>query len=165
MICPGPIRLCPAQNDQKGVRVTTAKSGNLAVWVFCRRPRGGCLITIVYTGFVQLGLPRSSPKNAAAPLYEQIPDMTSDALANCDCATHTTNHFETCPLQTTPPFQANVWSDIARSLPHFSHDCWTPTDPSALTPDDSLALHIAQQYECICGKNFPTIQRDVQVYS
>ena len=45
VICPGPIRLCPAQNDQKSVRATTAKSGNLVVWVFCRRPRGGCLIT------------------------------------------------------------------------------------------------------------------------
>ena len=41
MICPGPIRLCPAQNDQKGVRATTAKSGNLVVWVFCGIPRAG----------------------------------------------------------------------------------------------------------------------------
>ena len=28
-------------------------------------------LPIVYTGFVQRGLPRSSPKNAAAPLYQQ----------------------------------------------------------------------------------------------
>ena len=27
-------------------------------------------LPIVYTGFVQRGLPRSSPKNAAAPLYQ-----------------------------------------------------------------------------------------------
>ena len=46
----------------------------------------------------------------------------------------------------------------ARSLPHFSHNCWTPTDPSAWTPDDPHQ-HNAQQYQCICGKNFPTIQR------
>ena len=110
----------------------------------------------MYTGFVQRGLPRSSPKNAAAPLYDQIPDMTSDALANCNCVTHATNRFETCPLQTTS-FQPNIWSDIAKSLPHFSHDCWTPTDPAAWTPDDPQ--HIAKQYECICGKNFHTAQR------
>ena len=43
-ICPGPIRLCPSQNDQKGVRATTAKSsGIFLVWVFCRRPQGGVL--------------------------------------------------------------------------------------------------------------------------
>ena len=68
--------------------------------------------------------------------YEQIPEMTSDALANCDCVTHTTNRFDTFPLQ-APSFHPNIWSDIARSLPpHFSHDCWTPTDPSPWTPDD-----------------------------
>ena len=33
----------------------------------------------MYTGFVQRGLPRSSPKNAAAPLY-QPPDPTSRFL-------------------------------------------------------------------------------------
>ena len=29
-------------------------------------------LPIVYTGFVQRGLPRSSPKNAAAPLYHDF---------------------------------------------------------------------------------------------
>ena len=33
--------------------------------------------------------------------YEQIPNMTSDALADCNCVTHATNRFEACPLQTT----------------------------------------------------------------
>ena len=46
VICPGPIRLCPAHTDQKGVRATTDKSGISLVWVFCRRPRGGCLINL-----------------------------------------------------------------------------------------------------------------------
>ncbi len=46
-MCAGQIRLCPAQNDQKGVRATTAKSGIFLVWVFCRRPQGSCLITKV----------------------------------------------------------------------------------------------------------------------
>ena len=44
MICPGPIRLCPAQNDQNGVRAHVVKFGSLLVWVFCRRPRFSCLI-------------------------------------------------------------------------------------------------------------------------
>ena len=44
MICPGPIRLYPAQNDQKGVRAHVVKFGSLLVWVFCRRPRSGPLI-------------------------------------------------------------------------------------------------------------------------
>ena len=44
VVCLGPIRLCPAQNNQKGVRATTAKSGIFLVWVFCRRPQGSCLI-------------------------------------------------------------------------------------------------------------------------
>ena len=34
-----------AQNDQKGVRATTAKSGIFLVWVFCRRPQGSFVIT------------------------------------------------------------------------------------------------------------------------
>ena len=46
VICTGPIRLCPAQNDQNGVRATTAKSGNLVVWVFCRRPQARLLTTL-----------------------------------------------------------------------------------------------------------------------
>ena len=45
VICPGPIRLCPAQNDQKGVRATTGKLGIFLIWVFCRRPQFSCLIT------------------------------------------------------------------------------------------------------------------------
>ena len=44
VICPGPIRLCPAQNDQKGVRATTGKLGIFLIWVFCRRPQFSCLI-------------------------------------------------------------------------------------------------------------------------
>ena len=51
MICPGPIRLCPAQNDQKGVRAHVVKFGSLLVWVFCRRPQGsGLIIELVGTG-------------------------------------------------------------------------------------------------------------------
>ena len=72
--------------------------------------------------------------------YEQIPDITSDALANCNCGSHTTNRFVTCPLQTAS-FQPNIWPDIARSLPHFSHGCWTPTDPAEWTPDHPQATH------------------------
>ena len=46
MICPGPIRLYPAQKDQNGVRATAAGSGNLLVWVFfCGVPRAGHLTT------------------------------------------------------------------------------------------------------------------------
>ena len=45
MICPGPICLCPAQNDQKGVRAHAVKFGSLLVWVFCRRPQGSGLIS------------------------------------------------------------------------------------------------------------------------
>ena len=45
VICPGPICLCPAQNDQKGVRATTGKLGIFLIWVFCRRPQFSCLIT------------------------------------------------------------------------------------------------------------------------
>ena len=46
VICPGPIRFCPAQNDQKGVRATTGElSIFLIIWVFCRRPQFSCLIT------------------------------------------------------------------------------------------------------------------------
>ena len=45
VICPGPIRFCPAQNDQKGVRATTGKLGIFLIWVFCRRPQFSCLIT------------------------------------------------------------------------------------------------------------------------
>ena len=45
MICPGPIRLCPAQNDQNFVRAHVVKFGSLLVWVFCRRPRSGPLIS------------------------------------------------------------------------------------------------------------------------
>ena len=45
VICPGPIRLCPAQNDQKGVRATTGKLGIFLIWVFCRRPQFSCLIS------------------------------------------------------------------------------------------------------------------------
>ena len=41
VICPGPIHLCPAQNDQKGVRAHVVKFGSLLVWVFCRRPQEG----------------------------------------------------------------------------------------------------------------------------
>ena len=44
VICPGPIRLCPAQNDQKGVRATTGKLGIFLIWVFCRRPQFSRLI-------------------------------------------------------------------------------------------------------------------------
>ena len=44
MICPGPIRLCPAQNDQKGVRAHVVKFGSLLVRVFCRRSQGSGLI-------------------------------------------------------------------------------------------------------------------------
>ena len=47
VICPGPIRLCPAQNDQKGVRATTGKLGIFLIWVFCRRPQFSRLITVV----------------------------------------------------------------------------------------------------------------------
>ena len=39
VICPGPIRRCPAQNDQKGVRATTGKLSIFLIWVFCRRPQ------------------------------------------------------------------------------------------------------------------------------
>ena len=48
VICPGPIRLCPAQNDQNGVRAHVVKFGSLLVWVFCRsrRPRSGPLISM-----------------------------------------------------------------------------------------------------------------------
>ena len=46
MICPGPIRLCPAQNDQNGVRAHVVKFGSLLVWVFCRRLRSGPLIIL-----------------------------------------------------------------------------------------------------------------------
>ena len=42
--CPGPIRLCPTQNDQKGVRATTGKLGIFLIWVFCRRPQFSRLI-------------------------------------------------------------------------------------------------------------------------
>ena len=45
VICPGPIRLCPAQNDQKGVRATTGKLCIFLIWVFCRRPQFSRLIT------------------------------------------------------------------------------------------------------------------------
>ena len=44
MICPGPNHLCPAQNDQKGVRATTGELGIFLIWVFCRRPQFSCLI-------------------------------------------------------------------------------------------------------------------------
>ena len=47
VICPGPIRLYPAQKDQNGVRATAAGSGNLLVWVLCGVPRAGLLIIIV----------------------------------------------------------------------------------------------------------------------
>ena len=47
IFCPGPICLCPAQNDQNGVRATTARSGNLMVWVFCGIARAGELTTSV----------------------------------------------------------------------------------------------------------------------
>ena len=46
VICPGSIRLCPAQNDQKGVRTTTGELGIFLIWVFCRRPQFSRLITI-----------------------------------------------------------------------------------------------------------------------
>ena len=44
VICPGSIRLCPAQNGQKGVWATTGKLGIFLIWVFCRRPQFSRLI-------------------------------------------------------------------------------------------------------------------------
>ena len=37
-------------------------------------------LPIVHTGFVQRGLPRSSPKNAAAPLYEAFVKLPEKKL-------------------------------------------------------------------------------------
>ena len=49
MICPGPIRLCPAKkNDQKGVRATAGKLYIFLIWVFCRRPQGRVLTDMYY---------------------------------------------------------------------------------------------------------------------
>ena len=46
VICPGPIHLCAAQNDQKGVRATTGELGIFLIWVFCRRPQFSRLISL-----------------------------------------------------------------------------------------------------------------------
>ena len=43
-------------------------------------------LPIVYTGFVQRGLPRSSPKNAAAPLYKEMSRKLADTYELSDKA-------------------------------------------------------------------------------
>ena len=55
---------------------------------FCSSIASKSQLPIVYTGFVQRGLPRSSPKNAAAPLYESEMSVgsTDGYLANSSCS-------------------------------------------------------------------------------
>ena len=77
MICPGPIRLCPAQNDQKGVRATTGKLGIFLIRVFCRRPHFSCLII------------QRTPRRRSAHIAAQVRNKcgTSAAQVRHKCGT------------------------------------------------------------------------------
>ena len=78
MICPGPIRLCPAQNDQKGVRATTAKSWENQTYT--RRVNDLFAPPLISGEFVRVAVERAVDRYPAGLLYS-IPQTCEDIQA------------------------------------------------------------------------------------